>query len=310
MSFTIAHKSDKAFRLVKLPADNLYDLKVCLLVVSAYLINLTDETTSVHLADFPKADESMIDLSLEKQMKTAQDITSIVLALRRKANIKVRQPLSMIMVPVMNEAQKADIEAMSELVKTEVNVKTIKMVGNDEGVLVKKVKPDFKKLGPKYGKIMKALAAQIVAMSQKDIIAFEQNGSFSFNVDGTDAVVMLADVEIISEDIPGWLVANEGSLTVALDITISEQLRREGVARELVNRIQNIRKNKGFEITDKIDVVITPNEATDEAVKQYSDYIARQVLAVNITIGTPTDDFVNLDIDEYPDLCAKVTINR
>ena len=272
--------------------------------------DLTDETTSVHLADFPKADESMIDLSLEKQMKTAQDITSIVLALRRKANIKVRQPLSMIMVPVMNEAQKADIEAMSELVKTEVNVKTIKMVGNDEGVLVKKVKPDFKKLGPKYGKIMKALAAQIVAMSQKDIIAFEQNGSFSFNVDGTDAVVMLADVEIISEDIPGWLVANEGSLTVALDITISEQLRREGVARELVNRIQNIRKNKGFEITDKIDVVITPNEATDEAVKQYSDYIARQVLAVNITIGTPTDDFVNLDIDEYPDLCAKVTINR
>ena len=272
--------------------------------------DLTDETTSVLLADFPKADESMIDLSLEKQMKTAQDITSIVLALRRKANIKVRQPLSMIMVPVMNEAQKADIEAMSELVKTEVNVKTIKMVGNDEGVLVKKVKPDFKKLGPKYGKIMKALAAQIVAMSQKDIIAFEQNGSFSFNVDGTDAVVMLADVEIISEDIPGWLVANEGSLTVALDITISEQLRREGVARELVNRIQNIRKNKGFEITDKIDVVITPNEATDEAVKQYSDYIARQVLAVNITIGTPTDDFVNLDIDEYPDLCAKVTINR
>ena len=272
--------------------------------------DLTDETTSVHLADFPKADESMIDLSLEKQMKTAQDITSIVLALRRKANIKVRQPLSMIMVPVMNEAQKADIEAMSELVKTEVNVKTIKMVGNDEGVLVKKVKPDFKKLGPKYGKIMKALAAHIVAMSQKDIIAFEQNGRPSFNVDGPDAVVMLADVEIISEDIPGWLVANEGSLTVALDITISEQLRREGVARELVNRIQNIRKNKGFEITDKIDVVITPNEATDEAVKQYSDYIARQVLAVNITIGTPTDDFVNLDIDEYPDLCAKVTINR
>ncbi len=271
----------------------------------------TGETTSVHLADFPKVDETVIDKALETEMKMAQDITSMVLALRRKANLKVRQPLAMIMVPVMNEAQKASIEAMSALVKNEVNVKEIKFVSNEEGVLVKKVKPDFKKLGPKYGKIMKLLAAQITSMSQKDIIEFEKQGSFTFNINGEDATVELADVEVISEDIPGWLVANEGSLTVALDITVSDELRREGIARELVNRIQNIRKNSGFEITDKIDVVITPNEATDEAVKEYSDYIARQVLAESITIAEIAEaDRSELDMDEYPDLFASVRIHK
>ncbi len=271
----------------------------------------TGETTSVHLADFPKVDETVIDKALETEMKMAQDITSMVLALRRKANLKVRQPLAMIMVPVMNEAQKASIEAMSALVKNEVNVKEIKFVSNEEGVLVKKVKPDFKKLGPKYGKIMKLLAAQITSMSQKDIIEFEKQGSFTFNINGEDATVELTDVEVISEDIPGWLVANEGSLTVALDITVSDELRREGIARELVNRIQNIRKSSGFEITDKIDVVITPNEATDEAVKEYSDYIARQVLAESITIAEIAEaDRSELDMDEYPDLFASVRIHK
>ncbi len=271
----------------------------------------TGKTTSVHLADFPTVDESVIDKTLETEMKMAQDITSMVLALRRKANLKVRQPLAMIMVPVMSEAQKASIEAMSALIKNEVNVKEIKFVSNEEGVLVKKVKPDFKKLGPKYGKIMKLLAAQITSMSQKDIIEFEKQGSFTFNVNGEDATVELSDVEVISEDIPGWLVANEGSLTVALDITVSDELRREGIARELVNRIQNIRKNSGFEITDKIDVVITPNEATDEAVKEYSDYIARQVLAESITIDEIAEaDRKELDMDEYPDLFASVKIHK
>ena len=271
----------------------------------------TGETTSVHLVDFPTVDESVIDKTLETEMKMAQDITSMVLALRRKANLKVRQPLAMIMVPVMSEAQKASIEAMSALIKNEVNVKEIKFVSNEEGVLVKKVKPDFKKLGPKYGKIMKLLAAQITSMSQKDIIEFERQGSFTFNVNGEDATVELSDVEVISEDIPGWLVANEGSLTVALDITVSDDLRREGIARELVNRIQNIRKNSGFEITDKIDVVITPNEATDEAVKEYSDYIAHQVLAESIIIAEIAEaDRKELDMDEYPDLFASVKIHK
>ena len=269
------------------------------------------ESTSVHLADFPVADESVINKALEEEMKMAQDITSMVLALRRKANLKVRQPLAMIMVPVMSEAQKNSVEAMSALIKNEVNVKEIKFVGNDEGVLVKKVKPDFKKLGPKFGKIMKLLAAQITAMSQHDIIEFEKQGKFAFTVNGEEAVVELSDVEVISEDIPGWLVANEGSLTVALDITVSDELRREGIARELVNRIQNIRKSQGFEITDKIDVVVTPNAATDEAVREYADYIGRQVLAESVTIAEIADaDRTPLDMDEYPDLSASVKIHK
>ena len=271
----------------------------------------TGESTSVHLADFPVADESVINKALEEEMKMAQDITSMVLALRRKANLKVRQPLAMIMVPVMSEAQKNSVEAMSALIKNEVNVKEIKFVGNDEGVLVKKVKPDFKKLGPKFGKIMKLLAAQITAMSQHDIIEFEKQGKFAFTVNGEEAVVELSDVEVISEDIPGWLVANEGSLTVALDITVSDELRREGIARELVNRIQNIRKSQGFEITDKIDVVVTPNAATDEAVREYADYIGRQVLAESVTIAEIADaDRTPLDMDEYPDLSASVKIHK
>ena len=271
----------------------------------------TGESTSVHLADFPVADESVINKALEEEMKMAQDITSMVLALRRKANLKVRQPLAMIMVPVMSEAQKNSVEAMSALIKNEVNVKEIKFVGNDEGVLVKKVKPDFKKLGPKFGKIMKLLAAQITAMSQHDIIEFEKQGKFAFTVNGEEAVVELSDVEVISEDIPGWLVANEGSLTVALDITVSDELRREGIARELVNRIQNIRKSQGFEITDKIDVVVTPNAATDEAVREYADYIGRQVLAESVTIAEIADaDRTPLDMDVYPDLSASVKIHK
>ena len=271
----------------------------------------TGESTSVHLADFPVADESVINKALEEEMKMAQDITSMVLALRRKANLKVRQPLAMIMVPVMSEAQKNSVEAMSALIKNEVNVKEIKFVGNDEGVLVKKVKPYFKKLGPKFGKIMKLLAAQITAMSQHDIIEFEKQGKFAFTVNGEEAVVELSDVEVISEDIPGWLVANEGSLTVALDITVSDELRREGIARELVNRIQNIRKSQGFEITDKIDVVVTPNAATDEAVREYADYIGRQVLAESVTIAEIADaDRTTLDMDEYPDLSASVKIHK
>ena len=270
-----------------------------------------EEASSVHLADFPVADESVINTLLEKQMHTAQAITSMVLALRRKANLKVRQPLSMIMIPVSDDAQKGSIEAISGLVMNEVNIKAIKYVGNDEGILVKKVKPDFKKLGPKFGKIMKQLSANIAAMSQKDIIEFEKNGVFAFNVDGTTATVDLTDVEIISEDIPGWLVTNEGNLTVALDITVTEELRREGIAREIVNRIQNIRKNSGFEITDKIDVKITPNEHTDNAIMEYKEYISRQVLAESIEISeVPEKECTSLNMEEYPDLAASVRLHK
>ena len=263
---------------------------------------------SVHLAKFPTVDESVINPTLEEQMQVAQDCTSMVLALRRKANLKVRQPLSTIMVPVMSEAQKADIEAMSSLILSEVNVKNIKFVGNEDGVLVKRVKPDFRKLGPKHGKVMKQLGKMISEMSQADIIEFEKNGSFTFTIDGTQATVEACDVEIISEDIPGWLVANEGNLTAALDITVTEELRREGIAREIVNRIQNIRKENDFDITDRIKVVISKNENSDAAITEYTDYISKQVLADSLVIcdSVAGDDTTQLDMDDYT-LTVKVT---
>ncbi len=224
----------------------------------------------------------------------------MVLSLRRKQNLKVRQPLQAIMVPVLDDQQRANVEAVADLIQNEVNVKEIKLVGNDAGILVKRVKPDFKKLGPKYGKVMKALAARITSMSQSEIVQLEKEGQFAIDLDGQQAIVELADVEIISEDIPGWLVANEGNLTVALDITVTDELRLEGIARELVNRIQNVRKDKDFNITDKITVTIAPDERTDEAVKTYGDYIGRQVLAASITVAPiDADKAVELDMDGW-----------
>ena len=176
------------------------------------------------------------------------------------------------------------------------NVKEIKLVGNDAGILIKRVKPDFKKLGPKYGKVMKALAAKITGLSQPEIAQFEKDGKIAIDLDGQQAEVELGDVEIISEDIPGWLVANEGNLTVALDITVTDELRQEGIARELVNRIQNVRKSKDFDITDKIIVTIAPDERTDDAVKAFGDYIARQVLANSVTVA-PVDSATAVELD-------------
>ena len=262
--------------------------------------DLTGSSKSVHLALYPKADESVIDTDLEHRMAMAQKVTSMVLALRRKKNLKVRQPLTAIMIPVTDDAQRAAIEAVSDLITSEVNVKEIKFVSNDEGILVKRVKPDFKKLGPKYGKIMKALAAQLTTLPQADILKLEQEGSIKLMVGDQEAVVDIADVEIISEDIPGWLVSNEGNLTVALDITVTDELRREGMARELVNRIQNVRKSKNFDITDKVVVTITPDERINDAVEGYGDYIARQVLATAINVEpVEGDDAIALDMDGW-----------
>ncbi len=255
---------------------------------------------SVHLALFPEVDESAIDKALENRMNIAQVITSMVLSLRRKVNIKVRQPLSTLMIPVMDDAQREAIESMSELILNEVNVKNFKFVDNEAGVLVKRVKPDFKKLGPKFGKTMKAVAAAITSMSQQDIASLEKNGNITLNVDGNDAVIEAIDVEIISEDIPGWLVANEGNITIALDVTITDELKQEGIARDIVNRVQNIRKSRDYDITDKINLVFAPNTDTDAAINAYSDYIARQVLATSITIGDVAnlEGVETLEIDE------------
>ena len=256
--------------------------------------------SSVHLALFPEVNESAIDKALENRMNIAQVITSMVLSLRRKVNIKVRQPLSTLMIPVMDDAQREAIESMSELILNEVNVKNFKFVDNEAGVLVKRVKPDFKKLGPKFGKTMKAVAAAITSMSQQEIASLEKNGNITLCIDGNDAVIEAVDVEIISEDIPGWLVANEGNITIALDVTITDELKQEGIARDIVNRVQNIRKSRDYDITDKINIVFAPNADTDAAINAYSDYIARQVLATSITVGdiTGCDGVETLEIDE------------
>ena len=270
--------------------------------------DLTGSDTSVHLAAYPKADEAAIDSKLEKRMAIAQQITSMVLSLRRKKNLKVKQPLTAIMVPVLDEAQKQDIEAVADLIMSEVNVKGINYVGGDAGILVKRIKPDFKKLGPKFGKNMKAAAQALTSLEQSQIAQFEKDGKIALTLNGEEAVVELADVEVISEDIPGWLVANDGNITVALDITITDDLRKEGIARELVNRIQNVRKSKDFNITDRIVVKITPDEHVNDAVAQFKDYIAKQVLAVAIELA-PVEgaDVIALDMDDYE---LKITVDK
>lgn len=270
--------------------------------------DLTGSDTSVHLAAYPKADEAVIDSKLEKRMAIAQQITSMVLSLRRKKNLKVKQPLTAIMIPVLDEAQKQDIEAVADLIMSEVNVKGINYVGGDAGILVKRIKPDFKKLGPKFGKNMKAAAQTLTSLEQSQIAQFEKDGKIALTLNGEEAVVELADVEVISEDIPGWLVANEGNITVALDITITDDLRKEGIARELVNRIQNVRKSKDFNITDRIVVKITPDEHVNDAVAQFKDYIAKQVLAVAIELA-PVEgaDVIALDMDDYE---LKITVDK
>ncbi|WP_294605794.1 isoleucine--tRNA ligase [uncultured Bacteroides sp.] len=258
-----------------------------------------DNVVSVHLAKFPEYNEEMIDKELEARMQMAQDVTSMVLALRRKVNIKVRQPLQCIMIPVVDEEQRAHIEAVKALIMSEVNVKDIKFVDGAAGVLVKKVKCDFKKMGPKFGKQMKAVAAAVAGMSQEAIAELEKNGSYTLQLDGADVVVEAADVEIFSEDIPGWLVANEGKLTVALDVTVTEELRREGIARELVNRIQNIRKSSGLEITDKIKITLSKNQQTDDAVNEYKDYICNQVLGTSLTLTDEVENGTELNFDDF-----------
>jgi len=268
--------------------------------------DLNGASESVHLSDFPTYDDSVVDKDLEERMQIAQSISSMVLALRRKVNIKVRQPLMQIMVPVLDAHQQEAIEAVRDLILNEVNVKELKYVDNAAGILVKKVKPDFKKLGPRYGKIMKQLAAVVQGMDQQAIGEFETKGSYTFDIDGQNATIELADVEIISEDIEGWLVANEGRLTVALDITVTDDLKKEGIARELVNRIQNIRKSSGLDITDRIKVEISDLDQIRNAVSEYKDYIAGQVLAdelilKNGVLGTEVDmdDFVlNISVEK------------
>ena len=273
---------------------------------------LTGAENSVHLADYPEVDSSLLSPELEKRQKMAQDITSMALALRRKVNLKVRQPLKTVMIPVTDEAMRADINAIADLVKSEINVKEITLAGADGGIIVKSAKPDFKKLGPKHGKNMKAVAEAVKALDSKQVNALETEGSITIDVNGTPVTVDACDIDIISEDIPGWLVANEGALTIALDVTVTPELRREGLAREIVNRIQNIRKSRGYDITDRISLTFEPSGDNDEAIREHAEYISRQVLADNLDIAVieTTDPAVEqLSIDDV-NLNVRIVLNK
>jgi len=260
-----------------------------------------DNSESVHLADFPTYDETLIDSNLEACMQLAQQTSSMILALRRKAEKKVRQPLSKAVVPAPDEITFNQLSYIADLVKAEVNVKEFEVIpaDNDMENLVKKIKPNFKTLGKKYGKQMKEIATAMNSFGNHEISEIERNGQFTMTLPTGDVELTPEDVEIITEDMPGWLVANEGKLTVALDITVTDALLREGIARELVNRIQNIRKSNGYEIVDRISIQIEGREEINDAVNEYSGYIASQTLANSVELVLNLDDATELEFDEY-----------
>jgi isoleucyl-tRNA synthetase len=261
---------------------------------------------SVHLSYFPTYDEGKIDRGLENRMDIAQRITSMILSLRRKVNIKVRQPLNRILLPVLNPGFKEQFEAVRDLVLREVNVKNVEYISDTSDILVKKIKPNFKKLGPRYGKLMKQISAEMNKMEQKDIVQLEKEGSYTLQVGDQQVDLTLEDVEISSEDIPGWLVTSDGELTVALDITITDELKQEGIARELVNRIQNLRKDKNFEVTDKIEIRIQSHDQIKDAIEKHKEYIGSQTLADSIELV----DNINNNGDEIEiDQDVKTLIN-
>tara|TARA_R110000868_G_scaffold124959_4_gene330086 strand:- start:13532 stop:16933 length:3402 start_codon:yes stop_codon:yes gene_type:complete len=253
---------------------------------------------SVHLADFPVYDASIVNKELESKMAKAQTISSLVLSIRQKEKIKVRQPLQKIMIPILDEKQKEEILAVSDLIKSEVNVKEIQLLDDASGILVKQIKPNFKVLGPKFGKDMRLVARAVASFNQEDIQKIEQEGEISIEIENKSINLQLQDVEISSQDIEGWLVATSGTITVALDVTINEDLRKEGIARELVNRIQNLRKESGFEVTDKIDVKILKDGLVEDAVKSNIDYIKTETLTAELNFEEKLENGTDIAFDE------------
>ncbi len=269
-----------------------------------------EQDLSVHLTRFPVADESMVDQALEERMEMAQKASSMVLGLRRKEKLKVRQPLARIIVPVLNESFRKQFEAIESIVLTEVNVKQVEYLTDSLGIIKKKIKPNFKTLGPKYSKLMKQIAAMVTAMDQSQIASFERDGSFDTVIEGEAVRLVSEDVEILTEDIPGWQVASEGNLTVALDIHVTPELRLEGIARELINRIQNLRKESGFEVTDKIELTVGNHPKLAEALEKFGDYICAQTLALKLhrvdVSEVATDQLVEIE----PGLETVLTVRK
>jgi isoleucyl-tRNA synthetase len=256
---------------------------------------------SVHHTIFPEAKEALIDTSLEERMQLAQDISSLVLSLRKKANVKVRQPLQKILIPVLNPDMEKQIRKVEELILAEVNVKQIQYLIDTEGFIKKKIRPNFQALGKKLGSKMKAITSALGNFTQHEISLFEKEGRYSIPVDGDEAVeLILTDVEISSEDIPGWTVAGKGILTVALDINVTPELIQEGNAREFVNRIQKIRKDSGFDVTDRIEVKVAANNGISQSLAKYNDYICAEILADRLELTTQIDDGVEIEVNDNP----------
>ncbi len=271
-------------------ADNLYkDLTAS---------TVSEKTESVHLAEFPVADTSVIDKDLERKMQKAQQISSMVLSLRKKEGLKVRQPLQRIMIPVLDNQDREDIAAVAELIKHEVNIKEIELLDDASGVLVKNIKPNFKVLGPKFGKNMRFVGQAISALDNDAISQIEKEGSLVLDINGEAITITRDEVEISSKDIEGWTVANQGKLTVALDITLSEDLKNEGVARELINRIQNMRKENGYEVTDRIKISLQKDGIVEKAVNAYNDYITSETLADEISLENQVINGTEIVVDE------------
>ncbi|MBM3436788.1 MAG: class I tRNA ligase family protein, partial [Bacteroidetes bacterium] len=267
------------------------------------------EADSVHLSDFPVADDTLIDKELEERMELAQNISSMVLSLRKRTNIRVRQPLNKIMIPLLNSNFRKNIENVRQLILSEVNVKELEFM-EDDSILVKKIKANFKTLGPKYGKMMKQIASELSNMGKDQIGKFEAEGKYMLNIAGSFIEIDITDVEILTQDIPGWLISNLGNLTVALDVTITDELKSEGIARELVNRIQNIRKEKQFEVTDRISVILEKNSDIELAVKKNYTYICSETLteSLQLTEKIVTNNKITIELTD--DLKTNITIEK
>jgi isoleucyl-tRNA synthetase len=271
------------------------------------LATQSEQFESVHLAEFPKYVRNFVDKSLESKMQKAQTISSLVLSLRKKEMIKVRQPLQKVMIPVLDENQRAEIEAVSDLIKAEVNVKEIVLLDDDSGILIKQIKPNFKALGPRFGKDMGLIAKEIQSFSNEQINLLDKAGTIDIVIAGKSITLSLEDVEITSQDIEGWLVANSNGITVALDITISAELKQEGIARELVNRIQNLRKDSGFEVVDKITVHLQKNTELENAVKANEDYIKSETLTQMLIFE---DTIINGTEIEFDEIKTRIIITK
>jgi len=258
----------------------------------------SEKFDSVHLAEFPVFVENFVDKSLESKMQKAQTISSLVLSLRKKEMIKVRQPLQKVMIPVLDKHQRAEIEAISDLIKAEVNVKEVEILDDGSGILVKQIKPNFKTLGPRFGKDMGLISKKIQEFTQEQINQLDTLGILNIEISGNTITLSQDDVEISSQDIEGWLVANSNGITVALDITISEELKQEGIARELVNRIQNIRKDSGFEVTDKIKVQLQNNDELEKAVHANVTYIKSETLTETLVFEATITAGIDIEFDD------------